>query len=108
MRAAKFWIGVILFVGNFIVGKMATLLFIINYNKEVWRSFSIALYAFSWIMLFVGGYLVGKEGWQYMVKVSKEYQTRTVETIKGQSQKTYYKVREGVKRSITPKKDNIR
>jgi len=100
VRAAKFWIGVILIFSNFIFGKIATFLFILYYDVELWRRFSLWLYVFSWIMLFAGIYLCGKEGWDYSVKKYREYHERTVKTIKHHGYKTYSKVKEGVKKQI--------
>ena len=97
----KFWIGVTLLLGNFVIGKIATVLFFIYYDQTLWRWFSIGLYLFSWLMLFAGLLLFGKEGWDLMVKVYVDYQNKTVRNIKDHGQKTYSKVKDRVRRQIS-------
>jgi len=53
----KFYFGVFLIISNFIVGKIAVPFFAV----KVWIGTSI--YLFSWLMLFAGLLLCGREGW---------------------------------------------
>ena len=108
MSVIKFWIGVVLFVGNFIIGKIATFLFILYYDNQWWRIFSISLYLVSWLMLFAGIFLVGKEGWNYMVQRYKNYKKRTVKNIKKHSAKTYHKVRRHSKQAYSKLKEGVK
>ncbi len=116
MNAVRFWVGVALIIANFIIGFLAKVIPLLYYkigyyslNVWIWIGFSV--YAFSWLMLLVGVYLCGREGYNYAVTKYKEYQLRTVQSIKDQSQRTvstikdhsqrtYARVKEGVKKHI--------
>ena len=49
--------GVFLLISNFIVGKLALPLFAIDFY------FGLSVYLFSWLMLFAGLMISGKQGW---------------------------------------------
>ncbi|GEM_PF-5164317 len=55
----KFVIGVVLIIANFIVGKIAVPLFVVE------SELGIASYLLSWIMLIAGLILCGREGLSY-------------------------------------------
>lgn len=56
-RSKRFYIGIFLIITNFIVGKLALPFF-------AWDvKLGTAIYLFSWLMLFAGLYLSGREGW---------------------------------------------
>ena len=116
MNIVRFWVGVVLIIANFIIGFLAKLIPLLYfkigyYSLNVWIWVGFGVYAFSWLMLLVGVYLCGKEGYDYAVGKYREYQRRTVQsikdhsqktvsTIKDHSQRTYSKVKEGVKKHI--------
>ncbi len=78
----KFFIGVVLIVISLILGKLALVPIIIFPSSSTWRTWMITLYAFSWMLILVGIYLAGLEGFRLATHKYKEYQRRTVYTVK--------------------------
>lgn len=70
--SVKFYIGVFLIVMNFIVGKIALIV------GTVRISWGIYVYMFSWLMLFAGLLLCGKEGWEYSKAVFKRGEKKLI------------------------------
>ena len=56
-HSRKYYIGIFLIITNFIVGKIALPFFVVNVKLGT------TIYLFSWLMLFTGLFLSGKEGW---------------------------------------------
>ncbi|MBI2546759.1 hypothetical protein HYV81_06290 [Candidatus Woesearchaeota archaeon] len=104
MSPTKFWIGVVLFVANFVLGFFAKFLILF----EGWRIAALVIYGVSWFMLFIGIILVGKEGWDYIVQRYRDYRKRTVKNIKRHSAKTYHKVRRHSKRAYSKLKEGVK
>jgi len=72
----KFFIGFLLIILSFILGKVALPTLAINYYL------SLLIYAISWALLIGGVAMCGKEGW-YMVKhLDKKYGDRVIECFK--------------------------
>ena len=109
MDKIKFWIGITLILGNFIMGFFAKLIPFMYfqtgmYTLTTWIWIAVAVYVFSLLMLFMGAYWIGKEGWNYIVSSYKKYQHETVRSLKESSHRTYSKVRDGVKQHISKTK----
>jgi hypothetical protein len=66
----KFYIGMILIIANFIVGKLAVLFF------TVAAELAIAIYVFSWLMLIAGLLLCGREGLSYARMYYRHFERR--------------------------------
>ena len=77
----KFLIGIILIISNFIVGKIAIPIFAIH------KAIGVFVYLFSWLMLFVGLYLSGREGWYYSKFYYKQYKKNLRMKIKENAEK---------------------
>ena len=74
----KFYIGVVLIISNFIVGKIAIPFFAVD------ARWGLAIYIFSWFMLFAGIYLCGREGFNYARLYYKHFKMSIKKsTIKG-------------------------
>ena len=77
-RNKKFYIGLVLIISNFIVGKIAIPFFAV----DAW--WGLAIYIFSWFMLFAGIYLCGREGLSYARLYYKHFKLSIKRsTIKG-------------------------
>ena len=71
-----FAFGVFLLISNFIVGKIAVLFFAVN------RPLGVGVYLFSWIMLFAGLLMCGKEGWGIAKDWYKSHEKNLMLSIK--------------------------
>ena len=66
IKTKKFLFGVFLLISNFVVGKIAIV--IIPFSMLA----AVLVYLFSWLMLFAGLFLCGKDGYEY-AKVSYKF-----------------------------------
>ncbi|MEW5896591.1 MAG: hypothetical protein AB1668_02785 [Nanoarchaeota archaeon] len=64
----KFYLGMVLIIGSFIVGKISTATFLLYLGDPSIRWLSIIAYVLSWIILVIGGWWVGKE---YVEEIKK-------------------------------------
>jgi len=69
----KFFIGLLLIILSFILGKIA--LPVLAINSEL----SLLIYVISWAMLIVGIAICGKEGWYMTKRLDKKYGDRFIE-----------------------------
>jgi len=69
----RFITGVVLIILNFVLGKITTFTMILYYNNKSIFWLSIIGYVVSWLMLFAGLYLCGREGYNYAKELYKEY-----------------------------------
>lgn len=72
----KFYCGVFLFITNFIVGKIAIPFFVMDIKLGT------TIYLFSWLMLFGGLLLSGKEGWQMSKFYYHKWKMNTIKKLK--------------------------
>ena len=72
----KFFIGLLLIILSFILGKIALPVLAMNPNL------SLLIYAISWVMLIVGIAICGKEGWYMAKRLYKRYGNRVIECVK--------------------------
>jgi hypothetical protein len=73
----KFYIGVFLIITNFIVGKVAVPFFLIDFKLGT------AIYLFSWLMLFAGLFLGGREGWNMSKFYYHKWKVSIAQNMKG-------------------------
>jgi hypothetical protein len=66
----KFIVGVVLFISNFIVGKIALIILPLSI------ALAVIVYLFSWLMLFIGLSLCGKEGLAFARVCYAEFKQR--------------------------------
>jgi hypothetical protein len=57
----KFYLGILLVLLSFVIGKVTQAVFIIYFNDSFLRGLSLVMYIVSWPMLLVGVWWVGKE-----------------------------------------------
>ena len=79
----RFAIGVGLIIASLALGKLALFPIILWPGNNTWRIAMIAVYAFSWVLIPVGFYLAGMEGYRLAVSIYKEYQKKTLHKVKG-------------------------
>ena len=72
----KLFVGLLLIILNFILGKIALLVLALNPNL------SLLIYASSWVMLIGGIAICGKEGWYMAKHLYKKYGNRVIERFK--------------------------
>jgi len=72
----KFFIGLLLIILSFILGKIALPVLALNPNL------SLLIYAMSWVMLIVGIAICGKEGWYIAKRLNKKYANRVIESFR--------------------------
>lgn len=72
----KFFIGLLLIILSFILGKVALPVLALNPNL------SILIYAISWVMFIVGIAICGKEGWYMAKRLDKKYGNRVIDCFK--------------------------
>ena len=57
----KFYLGILLIVISFIIGKITTATFIIYFNQPLFKWVSLTNYILSWPMLIIGIWWIGEE-----------------------------------------------
>ena len=72
----KFFIGLLLIILSFILGKIA--LPVLAINSEL----SLLIYVISWVMFIVGIAICGKEGWYMTKRLDKKYWDRVIECFR--------------------------
>ena len=72
----KFFIGLLLIILSFILGKIALPFLAMN------PDLSLLIYAMSWVMLIGGIAICGKEGWYTAKHLNKKYGDRLIECFK--------------------------
>ena len=93
----KFVLGVVLIVLSLVLGKAVLIPLVIFPGSDAWRLAMIIVYAFSWIIIIIGIYLAGLEGWRLATHKYKEYHRRTVHKVKEHGRKAAVKVKNGGK-----------
>jgi hypothetical protein len=78
----KFILGVVLIVLSLAIGKLVLLPIIFFPGDNTWRITMIWIYAFSWMILFIGFYFAGKEGYRLVTKKYHEIQNTTIHHVK--------------------------
>lgn len=72
----KLILGLSLVLISIIAGKITTFVFILNYNEAFWRYLSIIVYIISWAVLFLGVYICGIEGKEYIQRIYQYFNYR--------------------------------
>lgn len=65
----KLMFGIVLVIVSFLIGKITAATFILYIKSPSGRYLSIGIYLASWIMLFIGVYICGVEGAEYVKKI---------------------------------------
>lgn len=102
----KFFIGVALIVISLILGKLVLIPILLFPGSTAWRTWMIIVYVFSWVLILTGIFLAGLEGFRLATHKYKEYQRRTVHTMKRTGRKAAHKTKRAAKktvRALTPK-----
>ncbi|MFC1741622.1 hypothetical protein ACFL3V_03750 [Nanoarchaeota archaeon] len=82
---AKFIIGMVLIIVSLILGKLVLVPILIFPGSETWRVAMVIAYAFSWILILVGIWLAGVEGYRLATHKYKVYQKKTIHRVKRHS-----------------------
>ena len=72
--------GVVLVVLSFALGVYGKVLLIIKFYQPVYLVTGLSIYAFSWILLFAGVFLVG---WETVKIIQNRIQSQVKKTVKG-------------------------
>jgi hypothetical protein len=84
LLVSKFWLGIGLIVLSFVIAQVTKVTFFLFITDSTYRSGSIVFYIFSWLMFFVGIWLVGREYYNSIRKYTtlKFYHESVVEGTK--------------------------
>ena len=101
----RFIIGITLIIASLILGKIAFIPLFFQPFNTFWRITSFAAYGLTWVMLFLGIWFAGKEGYHLVMEKIKEKKQRTIHLVKQHgrqaaqnAQKTIHAVKQRVKR----------
>lgn len=94
--SGKFYLGILLVLLSFVMGKVTQAVFIIYFNDLFLRWLSVAVYIISWPILVVGAWWVGKE---YAESVKKYVSYKFYYTsLKGKTKKVRERFRKKLKK----------
>lgn len=88
----KFYLGIILILLSFIIGKITTIMFFIYFDDKYLRWLALAVYLLSWPMLLWGAWWLGKESYDKLKKYLRYQFYR--ESIKNRTAKAYHAAKE--------------
>lgn len=78
----KFIIGVVMIIFSFIIGKLAFVPLLISAKDPSLRTIMFIVYGVSWLILFLGIFLAGVEGYRLATRKYKVIHHRTVAHVK--------------------------
>ena len=87
----KFVIGAILIGASLALGKLVLIPIIFFPGSNEWRASMLIVYIFSWVVLVIGIFMCGMEGYRFVKKVYKDYQQKTISQVKHHSKKAAQK-----------------
>jgi phosphate/sulfate permease len=87
----RFIIGAILIGVSLALGKLVLIPIIFFPGSDEWRASMLIVYIFSWVILVIGIFMCGMEGYRFAKKVYKDYQHRTITKVKHHSKKAAQK-----------------
>ncbi len=105
----KFYLGIILIVVSFIIGKITTATFIIYFNNQLLKWISLIIYILSWPMLIIGIWWLGEEytkmikkymSYKFYHESAKKGARKVISKTKNKSQK--------IKQKVTPKINQVK
>ena len=94
----KLMTGFILVVISIILGFYGKALFIVKFYEPVYLITGLSIYAFSWVLLFIGGFLVG---WETIKMIQYKINHHVKKTVK----ETYHMTKEISKKGYRKTKD---
>jgi hypothetical protein len=97
---AKFITGVALIVISLILGKLVLIPLIIFPDDDAWKMAMLITYAASWVIIIVGIYLAGMEGWKLAAHKYIEYRQKTVSKVKEHGMKAARHTKRAAKRTV--------
>ncbi len=95
-----FFIGLALIIASLILGKLVFIPVIIFPGDVTWAASMVIIYAISWVMIIIGVYLAGKEGWTLAKITYKEYQRKAIHHVKEKSKNAAHKTVKVLKHPI--------
>lgn len=100
----RFITGAVLIALSLILGKLVLVPMILFPVDEVWRMSMLIIYVFSWIILMIGIYLCGMEGYRFVKNVYHAYQQKTITKVKHHSKRAAQKTVQAIKSKMQKKK----
>lgn len=82
VREQAFIVGIALIIASFILGKLVFIPLLLNPSNVIWRTATLIAYSLTWVMLFIGVWLAGKEGYQLVMEKYKERQRETLGAVR--------------------------
>src|SRR3989339_1023507 len=95
--STKFYFSIVLIIFSFIIGHIAKLLFFIYFTDSQLRNFCLVIYILSWLMLFFGVWLAGKDYYLQKIKPFLSYRFYH-NSIKNKTKQAYGLTKAGTKK----------
>ncbi|MBI4150323.1 hypothetical protein HY488_02870 [Candidatus Woesearchaeota archaeon] len=96
-----FIIGITLIIASFILGKLVFIPLLFKPSDTFWRAMVLIAYGITWIMLFLGIWFAGREGYCMVIEKYREHQRKTLHAVKYHgaraARKTYHMVKRTAK-----------
>ena len=111
----KFYLGIILIIVSFIIGKITTATFIIYFNNQLLKWISLIIYIISWPMLILGIWWIGEEyasmikkyiSYKFYHESAKRGARKAVHSTKRLSKKVGHKTKQASKKITSRIKKN--
>ncbi len=97
----RFAIGVGLIIASLALGKLVLIPIVLWPGSNSWRIAMLAVYVFSWVLIPIGFYLAGKEGYRLAVSIYKEYQKKTLHKVRDDTAQAARRTVRAVKAPVT-------
>ena len=103
----KFMWGVGIIIFSLILGKLVLVPIFIFPTNATLRLVMILIYIFSWIIMFIGMFLAGVEGYRLATHKYKHYQKKTIHHVKSGVKKTHNHAVNHTKKAVKHTKNAI-
>ncbi|MBT5021530.1 hypothetical protein HOK51_09770 [Candidatus Woesearchaeota archaeon] len=105
-HSRRFLIGVLLIIISLVMGKLVPLIYLVKPSK-LSLIINGSVYAFSWLILFVGVYLCGREGLATAERLYYDFQRKSINQVKTHTKKGYNHIKKRTKHSYSHVKTSV-
>jgi hypothetical protein len=104
----KFIAGVVLILISLVLGKLVLVPIVLFPGSNAWRTSMIIVYIFSWLLLLAGIALAGIEGFKLATHKYRQYQRKTIHTVKRQGRKAAHNTRKAARHTKNAAKHTVK
>ncbi len=97
-RHKRFIIGITFIIASFILGKLVFIPLLIRPESSMWRTMVFVGYLGTWILLFLGIWLAGREGYAIVKEKYREQRQKTVSLVRDRSVRAARNIKEKTQR----------